>query len=160
MSGWALRVRVRGGRHGLAARLRLAPSPAGATTVPAWIQVGVSLLLLAPLLIAVVGVGLQHIFALEGPERILTAAERGGVRTAVLHAWVLIGPALAVALNAVWMTRLRVARSSGEVSADVTLRMGVARGLVLLLTLFVAAAFYGHLAADAVACSNGVLSAC
>ncbi len=36
----------------------------------------------------------------------------------------------------------------------------MARGLVFLLTLFVAAAFYGHLAADAIACSNGVLSAC
>lgn len=151
---------MRGGRHGLAARLRLAPAPAEGPTAPAWIQVVASLLLLAPLLVAVVAVGLQHIFALDGPERILTAAESGGVRTAVLHAWVLIGPALAVALNTMWMTRLHVARSSGEVAADVTFRIGVVRGLVLLLTLFVAAAFYGHLAADAVACSNGVLSAC
>lgn len=151
---------MRGGRHGLAARLRLAPTPAEGPTAPAWIQVVASLLLLAPLLVAVVAVGLQHIFALDGPERILTAAESGGVRTAVLHAWVLIGPALAVALNTMWMTRLHVARSSGEVAADVTFRIGVVRGLVLLLTLFVAAAFYGHLAADAVACSNGILSAC
>lgn len=160
MTDWAFRIRVRGGRHGLAARLRLAPSPADGPIVPAWIQVGASLFLLAPLLVAVVAVGLHHIFALDGPQRILTSAERGGVRTAVLHTWMLIGPALAVALNAVWMTRLHVARSSGEVAADVTFRIGVARGLVLLLTLFVAAAFYGHLAADAVACSNGILSAC
>ena len=112
------------------------------------------------MLVAVVAVGLQHIFALDGPERILTSAERGGVRTAVLHTWVLIGPALAVALNAIWMTRLHVARSSGEVAADLSFRIGMARGLVFLLTLFVAAAFYGHLAADAIACSNGVPSAC
>ena len=160
MTDWAFRIRVRGGRRGLAARLRLAPSPADRAIVPAGIQVGASLLLLAPFLVAVVAVGLHRIFALDGPQRILTSAERGGVRTAVLHAWVLVGPALAVALNAMWLTRLHVARSSGEVAADVTFRISVARGLALLLTLFVAAAFYGHLAADAVACSNGVLSAC
>ncbi len=160
MTDWALRVRVRGGRQGLAARLRLAPSGADGTMVPAGIQVGASLLLLAPLLVAVAAVGLQHIVALDGPQRILTSAERGGVRTAVLHAWVLIGPALAVALNALWMTRLHVARSSGEVAADVTFRIGVVRGLLLVVTVFLAVAFYGHLAADSIACAHGVLSAC
>ena len=128
--------------------------------VPAGIQVGASLLLLAPLLVAVVAVGLHHSFALDGPQRILASAERGGVRTAVLHTWVLIGPALAVALNALWMTRLHVARSSGEVAADVTFRIGVVRGLLLVVTVFLALAFYGHLAADAIACAHGVLSAC
>jgi hypothetical protein len=160
MTDWAFRIRVRGGRHGLAARLRLAPSPADGAIVPAGIQIGASLLLLAPFLVAVAALGLHHIFALDGPQRMLTSAERGGARTAVLHTWVLIGPALAVALNAMWMTRLHVARSSGEVAANITFRIGVARGLALILTLFVAAAFYGHLAADAIACSNGVLLAC
>lgn len=160
MTDWALRVRVRGGRHGLAARLRLAPSPADRAIIPAWIQVGASILLLAPLLVAIVAVGLHRIVAVDGPQRFLTSAGAGGIRTAVLHTWVLIGPALAVALNAVWMTRLRVARSSGEVAADVTFRIGVVRGLVVVVTVLLAAAFYGHLAADAIACSNGVLSAC
>ena len=53
--------------------------------MPAGIQVGASLLLLAPLLVAVVAVGLHDVFALDGPQRILISAERGGVRTAVLH---------------------------------------------------------------------------
>lgn len=104
MTNWALRLRVRTGKGGLATGLRLGRAQAGALV------------------------------------------------------W--LGPALAVGLNLMWMTRLRVALPAGGISADITLRLGVGRGLVLALVLFLAAAFFGHLVADAIACSNSVGPAC
>ena len=97
---------------------------------------------------------------MNGPQNVVAALEGSGVGTVALRVLVLLGPALAVGLNIVWMTRLHVARSAGRISADATFRLGVGRVLVLALVLFLAAAFYGHLVADAIACANGVGSAC
>jgi hypothetical protein len=159
MGNWALRLRVRAGRGSLAAGLRLARAQADGPTVPATTQVGVSLLLVGPLILALAATGL-HAFGVTGPQDILRAVEGGGFGTVALHGLVWLGPALAVVLNIVWMTRLQVARPAGRISADITLRLGVVRILVLILVLVMAAAFYGHLVADAIACSRGVGSAC
>jgi hypothetical protein len=160
MTNWALRLRVRAGKGGLAAGLRLARAQASGSHVPVWTQTGVSILLFGPLIFALAAASLLSAFGVNGPHNVLAAMEEGGVRTAVLHALVWLGPALAVALNILWMTQVRVARPAGGISADITLRLGVVRGLVLAVVLFLAVAFYGHLVADAIACSNGVGSAC
>jgi hypothetical protein len=162
MTEWALRVRVRAGTRGLAAGLRLAPALVQAPGVRGrtWMRAGVSLLLLAPLIAAIAAGILQRAFGFDGPQNVLTSFEGGGVRTAALHIWVFLGPALALVLNALWMTRLRVARPAGGIAADLTVRLGVVSAVVLAAVLFLAAAFYGHLVADAIACSNGIRSAC
>ena len=123
-------------------------------------RAAVSLALVAPLIVAIAAGILQRSFGVNGLQNVLNALERGRVPAAALRIWVLLGPALALALNALWMARLRVARPPGGMAADLTLRLGVLSVLVLALVLFLAAAFYGHLVADAIACSNSMRSAC
>jgi hypothetical protein len=162
MTEWAFRVRVRAGKRGLAAGLRFAPAltEAPGARGRTWMRAAVSLTLVAPLIVAIAAGILQGSFGVNGPQNAVAAVEAGGVGTAELRLWVLLGPALALALDALWMARLRVARPAGGIAADLTVRLGVVSALALALVLFVAAAFYGHLVADAIACSSGTRSAC
>jgi len=162
MTEWALRVRVRAGRGGLAAGLRFSPAQAQAPEARrrTWIRAAVSLALVAPLIVAIAAGILERSYGVDGPQNVMVALEGSGMGAAALRVWVLLGPALAVGLNALWMTQLHVVRPGGGMAADLTLRLGVISVPVLALVLFLAVAFYGHLVADAVACSSGVRSAC
>ena len=119
---------------------------------------GASLALLAPLVLAIGAAGAQRI-GLAGPARVLSATDAGGVGAAILRAWVWAGPALAVVVSATALVRLTLSRVAAF-AAEVTIRLGALGTLVFAVAVLLAAAFYGHLVADAVACSNGIRSAC
>ena len=81
-----------------------------------------------------------------------------GTAVAALSAFA--GPLLVLVLNLARMARLRVDRGGGGVSAELVVSFTPLQASLVAIAALLAAVFYGHLAADAVACSNGLRSAC
>lgn len=71
-----------------------------------------------------------------------------------------LGTPLALFLNVVAITRLHLIRQPGGISTSLTLKPTLGHLLVLGIAFLIAAAFFGHLVADGVACFYGVKSAC
>ncbi len=150
---WTLSVGVRNdaGDHALAVHLRRDPE-AGART--SWaVRLAVTLVLCAPLLLALGAGVLESV-------HILAPATSGGIAP-VIRAWALVGPAVALGLNVWWSAHLRSrGTSDGSAWHELSLALDPVTVALILVSGFLVAAFYGHLLADAWACSNGVRSAC
>jgi hypothetical protein len=153
-----LTVSVRTESDGLSGRLRVGRSAAATAGMPSWLAVGVPLALLAPLALAIAAAAAQGL-GVAGPQHLLSAADAGGLGAAFVRAAVWLGPAAAVAVSALAILRVRVSRDDA-LAAEVTVRLGVIRILVFAAAVVLAAVFYGHIAADALGCANGLRSAC
>jgi len=81
----------------------------------------------------------------------------GPVRWGLLLAF---GPPLALLILAAARLRLHVGRRDGRFTVGIRARLERWEVVVGVVALLVAAAFFGHLAADALACANGVTRAC
>jgi hypothetical protein len=150
-------VRVRTEPDGLSGRVRVGRTVAVPDGMPAWVAVVVPIALLAPLGLAMAA-GVAQQAGLAGPQHLLSAVD-AGPGAALVGAAVWLGPALAVAVSALALFHVRFSRDDA-LAADLTIRLGAIRILVFASAVLLAGAFYGHLAADAFACANGLASAC
>ena len=71
-----------------------------------------------------------------------------------------LGPPAALLLFAIARLRVHAGRQDGRWVGRITARLNAWEIVVGLIALAVVAVFFGHLLADAWACSNGVKSAC
>ncbi len=120
--------------------------------------VAVSVLLVAPLAIALVA-GASH--EATGLTLLPAGLPNTVVSSLALALSAFLGPPLAVLMNLVAMSHVSLSRSRHErISGEIAMTFGVLQGIVVVLAVLLAVAFYGHLLADAFACANGVRSAC
>lgn len=71
-----------------------------------------------------------------------------------------LGPPLALLILVLARVRVHIARAGGRWTGSVEAHLERWEVVTALLALAVAGVFFGHLAADAWACANGVRSAC
>jgi ACR3 family arsenite efflux pump ArsB len=153
MMQWALSFRIQSDSGGRDLTVHLARGDEAAARVSVRVRIAATLLLCAPLLWTLG----QSILRAAG----VLAPAGAGIDPFIVRAWAFIGPVIALALNLWWSAHVRMTRSGGRaVSRELSFTLGPASVALILLTAFLVAAFYGHLIADAWACSNGVRSAC
>jgi len=92
-------------------------------------------------------------FRTQGPIAWLTGGRHVGLALAY-------GPPLALLILIFARVRMHFSRGAGRWSGRVEARLELWEVMTALLALAVAGIFFGHLAADAWACANGVRSAC
>jgi hypothetical protein len=148
----SLSTRNEAGGHDLSVHL----GHEGRDTVKAQtpLRIVVTLTLLAPLLWAM---GLSVLQATH----ILSPSGSAGAAPGLIRAWAFAGPVVALGLN-LWWSGHTLVRREGEHTVARTFSLSLDPVSVVLIALagFLVVAFYGHLAADAWACSNGLRSAC
>jgi len=154
----AITLNLRAEPDGVSGRVRLGRSSPRLSRFGSWGAAAVSVGLLGPLMLAIAAGPAQRV-GMSWPQHVLSTVDAGGLRAALLRVWVWAGPALAVAVSAAAMLRVTFSGGHGP-AAELTIRLGVIGILAFALALVLAAAFYGHLVADAIACTNGVRSAC
>jgi hypothetical protein len=92
---------------------------------------------------------------------ILAPATVGSVAPPLIRAWAFLGPVLALAVNLWWSGHIGLKREGKRaVSREFSLTLDAVSLLLIVSTVFLVVVFYGHLLADAWACSNSVRSAC
>ncbi len=88
------------------------------------------------------------------------AAFASSVFVTLATASLFLGTPLALLLNLLAITRLRSTRQPSSISTSMTLKPTLGHLLILGVALLMAAAFFGHLIADGLACFYGRKSAC
>jgi hypothetical protein len=150
---WELSLSVRNdaGDHDVALHLAHAEQPMEKVSAPT--RVAATLVLCAPLLWAL-GQSLLRSVHVVGPAG-------AGIDPAIVRAWAFAGPVLALGLNLWWSGRARSRREDDRaVARTLSLTLDPVSVALIALAGFLVVAFYGHLAADAWACANGLSSAC
>ncbi len=148
----SLSTRDEAGEHDLAVHLsHEGEATVKGSTLP---RVAVTLMLCAPLLWAIGQSVLQA-------THILSPSESAGAAPMLIRAWAFAGPVVALGLNLWWSGHTLVRREGGHgVTRTFSLTLDPVSIVLIALAGFLVVAFYGHLAADAWACSNGLRSAC
>jgi hypothetical protein len=150
---WVLSLDVRhdAGDHDVALHLAHAEQPARNSSTS--VRIAGTLLLCAPLLWAI---GQSVLRAANG-----SGPASSGLDPAIVRVWALAGPVVALGLNLWWSGRARTRRVGDRaVVRTFSLTLDPVSVALIALAGILAVGFYGHLAADAWACANGLRSAC
>lgn len=150
--GLSLRIQSVSGSHDLAVHLGRDEGATAKVSGP--VRAAATLLLCGPLLWAL-GDGVMRALHMLAPATV------SSVVPPLIRAWAFLGPVLALAVNLWWSGHMGLKREGKRaVSREFSLTLDAVSLLLIVSTVFLVIAFYGHLLADAWACSNGVRSAC
>lgn len=151
---WGLSLGIQSNSDGRDLTVRLTREDEAGAGVSAPLRLTATLLLCAPL-IWTLGQGVLQAV------HVLTPSTATGVDPLIVRVWAFIGPVVALALNLWWSGHAQLTRSGERtIAGRLSFSLDPVSVSLILLAGFLVAAFYGHLLADAWACSNGIRSAC